>query len=43
VVFGTLAGIKQVLAATGWQLNTAFIERANLTIRATMGPRSAGA
>jgi hypothetical protein len=33
VVFGTLAGIKQVLAATGWQLNTAFIERANLTIR----------
>jgi IS1 family transposase len=33
VVFGTLAGIKQVLAATGWQINTAFIERANLTIR----------
>ena len=33
VVFGTLAGIKQGLAATGWQINTAFIERANLTIR----------
>ena len=33
VVFGTLAGIKQVLATRGWQINTAFIERANLTIR----------
>jgi hypothetical protein len=33
VVFGTLAGIKQVLASTGWQINTAFIECANLTIR----------
>jgi hypothetical protein len=33
VVFGTLAGIKQMLAAHGWQINTAFIERANLTIR----------
>src|SRR5262245_36869949 len=33
VVFGTLAGIKQVLAPTGWQLNTAFIERLNLTLR----------
>jgi IS1 family transposase len=33
VVFGTLAGIKQVLAAQGWQINTAFIERVNLTIR----------
>jgi hypothetical protein len=33
VVFGTLAGIEQVLAATGWQINTAFIERANGTIR----------
>jgi transposase-like protein len=26
VVFGTLAGIKQVLAAQGWQINTAFVE-----------------
>jgi transposase-like protein len=33
VVFGTLARIRQVLAAHGWQINTAFIERANLTIR----------
>jgi IS1 family transposase len=33
VVFGTLAGIKEVLAAHGWQINTAFIERVNLTIR----------
>jgi IS1 family transposase len=33
VVFGTLAGVKQVLAATGWQVNTAFVERVNLTIR----------
>jgi IS1 family transposase/transposase-like protein len=33
VVFGTLSGIKQVLAATGWQINTAFIERVNLSIR----------
>jgi hypothetical protein len=27
VVFGTLATIKQVLAPTGWQINTAFVER----------------
>jgi hypothetical protein len=33
MVFGTLVGIKQVLAATGWQINTAFIERANGAIR----------
>jgi hypothetical protein len=33
VVFGTLAGVKQVLAATGWQINTAFVERVNLTLR----------
>jgi IS1 family transposase len=33
VVFGTLAGIQQVLAAHGWRINTAFIERANLAIR----------
>jgi transposase-like protein/IS1 family transposase len=32
-VFGTLAEIKQVLATTGWQINTAFIERVNLSIR----------
>jgi IS1 family transposase len=33
VVFGTLDGINQVLAAYGWQINTAFIERVNLSIR----------
>jgi len=33
VVFGTFATVKQVLAAQGWQINTAFIERVNLTIR----------
>jgi transposase-like protein/IS1 family transposase len=33
VVFGSLAGIKQVLAPTGWQINTAFVERVNLSIR----------
>ena len=33
VVFGTLEAVHQVLAACGWQINTAFIERVNLTIR----------
>jgi IS1 family transposase len=33
VVFGTLAAIEQVLAAQGWQIQTAFIERVNLTLR----------
>jgi IS1 family transposase len=33
VVFGTLAGVKHVLAAHNWQINTSFIERVNLTIR----------
>jgi len=33
VVFGTRAAAKQVLAAQGWQINTAFIERVHLTIR----------
>jgi IS1 family transposase len=33
VVFGTLEAIQQVLAACGWQINTAFIERLNLSIR----------
>src|SRR5262245_22992870 len=32
VVFGTLATVKQVLAAQSWQINTAFIERVNLSI-----------
>src|SRR6266704_2875255 len=33
VVFGTRERINQVLAAHGWQINTAFVERLNLTIR----------
>jgi len=33
VVFGTLEAVKQVLAPCGWQINTAFVERINLTIR----------
>jgi IS1 family transposase len=33
VVFGTLDRVNQVLAACGWQINTAFVERLNLTIR----------
>ena len=33
VVFGTMEAIQQVLAACGWQINTAFIKRVNLTIR----------
>src|SRR5215510_261903 len=33
VVFGTLEAVEQVLAAYGWQINTACIERVNLSIR----------
>jgi IS1 family transposase len=33
VVFGTLGAVKQVLAPLGWHINTAFVERVNLTIR----------
>jgi len=33
VVFGTLEAVEQVLSACGWQINTAFVERLNLTIR----------
>src|SRR3989442_11045757 len=33
VVCGTLEAVQQVLAACGWQINTAFIERLNLSIR----------
>ncbi len=44
VVFGTRLAIDQVLAACGWQINTAFIERLNLSLRqrvAAIGRRSA--
>src|ERR1041384_7813131 len=33
VVFGTLEAVKQVLAACGWQIQTAFFERLTLDIR----------
>ena len=33
IVFGTREAIQQVLAACGWQINTAFVERVNLSIR----------
>jgi len=33
VVFGTLEAVQQVLAAHGWQINTAFVERLNLSLR----------
>ena len=33
VVFGTKAAVDQVLAACGWQINTAFVERLNLSLR----------
>jgi IS1 family transposase/transposase-like protein len=33
VVFGTKAAVEQVLAACGWQINTAFVERLNLSLR----------
>jgi IS1 family transposase len=33
VVFGTKAVVDQVLAVCGWQINTAFVERLNLSLR----------
>ena|SRR6059058_5730130 len=33
VVFGTLEAVNHVLAPRGWQINTAFVARINLTIR----------
>ena len=32
-LFGTLEAVHQVLATCGWQINTAFIERVNLSMR----------
>jgi IS1 family transposase len=32
VVFGTQRAIEQVLTACGWQINTAFVERLNLSL-----------
>jgi hypothetical protein len=33
VVFGTKAAVEEVLAACGWHINTAFVERLNLSLR----------
>ena len=33
VVFGTLEAVNHVLAPLGWQINTAFVERLNLSLR----------
>jgi IS1 family transposase len=33
VGFGTLEAVKQILVPLGWQINTSFVERLNLTIR----------
>lgn len=44
VVFGTLEAVQQVLAACGWQIQTAFVERLNLSLRqrgAAIGRHSA--
>src|SRR4029450_100904 len=44
VVFGTKAAVEQVLAACGWQINTRFLQRLNLSLRqrvAALGRRSA--
>jgi IS1 family transposase len=44
VVFGTKAAVEQVLSACGWHINTAFVERINLSLRqrvAAIGRRSA--
>jgi IS1 family transposase len=44
VIFGTKAAVDQVLSACGWQINTSFVERLNLSLRqrvAAMGRRGA--
>src|SRR6266851_5302371 len=33
VVFGSLEAVEHLLASLGWHINTAFVERINLTIR----------
>jgi hypothetical protein len=43
-VFGTLAAVEQVVGACGWQINTSFVERLNLSLRqpvAAIGRRTA--
>src|SRR5262252_10281153 len=44
VVFGSFEAVQRVLAACGWQIQTAFVERLNLSLRqrvAAIGRRSA--
>ena len=33
IVFGTIEAVNQVLSPLGWQINTAFVERINLSLR----------
>jgi len=33
IVFGTIRAVQQVLAACGWQINTALVEQLNLDLR----------
>jgi hypothetical protein len=33
VVFGTIEAVNQVLRPLGWQIQTAFVERRNLSLR----------
>ena len=45
VIFGAPERIKAVLARSGWQINTAFVERLNLAFRghlATLARRTIG-
>ena len=39
VVFGTREAVEQVLAACGWKMKTAFVERLNLDIRQRVAAR----
>jgi hypothetical protein len=38
VVVGTQAEVEQVLAPCGWQINTAMVERLNLSLRQRVAP-----
>jgi hypothetical protein len=37
VIFGARTEIDRILARQGWQINTAFVERLNLTLRQHVG------
>jgi IS1 family transposase len=38
VIIGTQAAVEQVLSAWGWVINTAFVERLNLSLRQRVAP-----